>query len=308
MNRFQDRGSIAVLTVIVLTALLGFASLGTDFAVLYAEKSNLQNAVDASALAGSQELPHDPLAAAAAALSNASANGVTLKSVTISPDNREIQVTAEKDVQLYLARILGKESEIVGASAKAGVYLPHTITGVVPLCITDQQFVYGQQYTLKSAPENDSGWFGPLRIDGSGSSIYEQALAYGSTSPVAIGDIIEVEHGNMSGKTERCLAARLASDTRIPRNTFEDHDRDAPQIMYIPVINVVSYSGVSVHQVEVIGFAAFFVEDHTGSGNESFIKGRFLETIVSAGRETASLNSSQGSNDFGLYATKLMMD
>ncbi len=308
MNKNKDKGSIAVLTVLLLTALLGFGSLATDVAILYAEKSNLQNAVDAAALAGSQELPQDPQAAINKATEYASANNTVLGSVIISADNKEIKVTAEKDVPLYLARVLGIESKIVEASATAAILSPTSLTGVVPLSITNQEFVFGQEYTLKSAPENDSGWFGPLRIDGQGSPVYEGALAYGSNSPVAIGDIIEVEPGNMSGPTQSGLATRLSSDTRIPQNTFEDYDRDAPQIMYIPVVEVVSHSGNSVHEVEVVGFAAFFVEDYTGSGNDSFIKGRFLQTLVSSGRDNSSISGTEESTDFGLSVTKLMMD
>lgn len=304
----KDRGSIAILTVLVLTVLLGFGSLATDMAVLYAEKSNLQNAVDASALAGSQELPHNPQAAISKASEYALANDTVLSSVVISADNKEIKVTAEKNVPLYLARILGIESKNVGASARAAILSPNSLVGVVPLSITNQDFSFGEEYTLKSAPENDSGWFGPLRIDGQGSPVYENALAYGSSTPVSIGDIIAVEPGNMSGPTQSGLASRLNSDTRVPQNTFEDHDRDAPQIMYIPVVEVISHSGSSVHEVEVIGFAAFFVEDYSGSGNESFIKGRFLQTLVSSGKENSSLNNTAETNDFGLSVSKLIMD
>ena len=304
----KDKGSIAVLTVLVLTGLLGFGALCTDMAVLYAERSNLQNAVDASALAGSQELPHNPQAAVAAATSYASSNNTTLTSVIISENNKEIRVTTEKDVPLYLARVLGIECRVVQASARAGTYSPSSLQGVVPLGIKNQAFVFGQEYTLKSSPDNESGWFGALRIDGKGSPVYESALAYGSNASVAIGDIIEIESGNMSGPTQSGLATRLNSDTRIPQNTFENHDRDAPQIMYIPVVNVISHSGSSVHEVKVVGFAAFFVEDYTGSGNDCFIKGRFLETLVSSGKESSPLGSPPGTNDFGLYVTKLLMD
>ena len=304
----KDSGSIAVLTVLVLTVLLGFGSLATDMAVLYAEKSNLQNAVDAAALAGSQELPNNPQAAITKASEYASANNTALESVVIIADNREIKVTAEKDVPLYLARILGIDSKIVGASARAGIFTPSSLQGVVPLGIKSEEFVYGQEYTLKSSPENESGWFGPLRIDGQGSPVYESALAYGSNASVSLGDIIEVEPGNMSGPTQSGLEARLSSDIRIPRNTFEDHDRDAPQIMYIPVVEVVSRSGQSVHEVKVVGFAAFFVEDYTGSGNDSFIRGRFLQTLASSGRDNSSSGSTGETTDFGLSVTKLMID
>jgi len=318
MKKKSDLGSIAFLSALILTVLLGFAAISTDMALLYAEKSNLQNAVDASALAGAQELPDEPEQAISTALQYGAENGVTVTIAEVTSDNKEILVSTEKNTSLFLARVLGIDSQIVTASARAAVLPAHTLVGAAPLSITMQDFVYGEEYNLKSgAQDGEHGWYGPLRLDGNGANVYRNALAEGCDVPLTIGQIVEVEHGNMSGPTAQGLEMRLNSDTRIPRNTFADHDRDAPQIIYIPVVEVVSRNGQSIHEVCILGFAAFFVESVSGNGNDSIINGRFLKTIVSAGKEQSFLStlihpeediSTIHNADFGLFATKLLMN
>ncbi len=51
-RRGKQKGSIAVLAALSLTALLGFAALAVDVADLYLVRNELQNAADAAALAG----------------------------------------------------------------------------------------------------------------------------------------------------------------------------------------------------------------------------------------------------------------
>lgn len=311
MNKKKDQGSVLILTILVLTAILGIGALATDMAVLYAEKSRLQNAVDASALAGAQELPDRPGSAYTAAAEYAASNNTVLSTVQITDQNREITVKAQKDVPLYLARFLGIRSKTVSAQARAAVLSARSLRGVAPLSITMRDFVYGQEYTLKNAPpEGESGWYGPVRLDGQGANTYEDALTYGNTTPLSVGQVLEIENGNMSGPTRRGLENRLASDTRVPRNTFENHDSNAPQIVYIPIVEIVSRDSTAIHEVKILGFAAFFIENLTQSGNKCFITGRFLQTIASMGREASPVLPSEQdpTNDYGLYCVKLLMN
>lgn len=307
----KDRGSITILTVIVLTAVLGIGALSTDMALLYAEKSNLQNAVDSAALAAAQELPNHPSTAHAIAVEYAANNDTVLSSVEITNYNKEILVTAEKEVPLFLAKILGFHSSPVSAHARAGVSSARSLTGIVPLSITMQNFVVGQEYTLKNAPpEGVNGWYGPVQLDGNGASSFEDDLANGCSTTLSIGQILQIENGNMSGPTRQGLEARLESDTGISKNTFENHDRDAPEIIYVPIVEIVSSQNSAVQQVKILGFAAFFIENVTHNGNDSLLTGRFLQTIVSLGRETSPLNPPEGDPlyDYGLYTTKLLMN
>jgi hypothetical protein len=58
----RQRGVVAIITAIVLPVLVGFAGLALDLGRLFVEKTELQNATDACALAASRELTCDPTA------------------------------------------------------------------------------------------------------------------------------------------------------------------------------------------------------------------------------------------------------
>ncbi|AFV01333.1 hypothetical protein UNSWDHB_188 [Dehalobacter sp. UNSWDHB] len=307
----NEKGSIAILTAVLLVVLLGFGALCTDMAVLYVEKAKLQNAVDAAALAGAQELPDSPQDAYLTAAEYAANNNVSLPSISISNHNREIEVSASEEHSMFLAKVLGITKGKVGARSKAGVYPVRSIAGAAPLSVTIQDFVYGQEYTLKNAPpEGQTGWYGPVRLDGSGASTYEDALSYGNNTPLSVGQTLQIETGNMSGPTRKGLDTRLASDTRVPGNTFTDHDSNAPEIVFIPIVQVLTRSGESIQEVKILGFAAFFIENVTHNGNDCFITGRFLKTCSTLGKETSSIID-DGNNpvqDYGLYSIKLLMN
>lgn len=163
-----------------------------------------------------------------------------------------------------------------------------------------EDFVYGQKYTLKyGSPELGSGNFGALRLGGSGANNYEYNLKHGYPGELKVGDIVNIEPGNMSGPTRRAIEYRFAQDNRIPPNTFYDHDRDAPQILYVPVVEPYGVSGSHVHSVRILGFAAFFVTGIPGSGNESEIEGYFIRTVKSGG-------GSEGQANYGLTTSRLV--
>jgi hypothetical protein len=74
----RERGAVAIITAIVLPVLIGFAGLALDLGRLFVEKTELQNATDACALAAARELTCDPTAGACAAslLVNAENSGM----------------------------------------------------------------------------------------------------------------------------------------------------------------------------------------------------------------------------------------
>lgn len=314
-NRKRERGSIAVLLALAFTAFAGFAALVTDVGILYAKHTHLQNAVDAAALAGVQELPGDPAQAERIAEEYAEKNGVPTIDVSFSANYTEISVRAQENVPAYLAVIWGVKSTSIAAEAKAMMVPPSALKGVVPLSIEDQPLEYGVEYQLKEGGgEGDHGWYGPLQLSGPGAERYETDLKYGYQGVISVGQVLEVEHGNISGKTARAISYRMSEDEREPKNTFEDYSPDAPEIVYVPVVKILSHQGNSVHEVEVVGFAAFFLEGVEGMGHESVIKGRFIKTIVTQGRASGSVSSLKEAEEkaltedtgYGLYAPKLI--
>ena len=65
--RRRQRGAVAIIAAIALPVLIGFAGLALDGGRLFMQKTELQNAADACALAASRELTCDPAAGACAA-------------------------------------------------------------------------------------------------------------------------------------------------------------------------------------------------------------------------------------------------
>lgn len=335
----QERGSVVILVALGLTFLLGFCALVTDIGLLYAGKSHLQNTVDAAALAGAQELPGNATLAQQVASDIANKNGVPTVSVIFESSDAVIIVKATKHVPTYFAQILGISEGIISVSAKAIMAPPTGISGAVPLSIQEQDFVYGQKYVLKSGGgsgtsswyldddksnsvkrsdqiDGPSGWYGALELSGTGADTFEEDLANGYQGVLHVGQIIDVKHGNMSGPTASGINTRLSRDVRIPENTLEDYDRNAPEIVYIPIVQIISESGNSIQSVKIMGFAAFFLEGVAGNGNNSIVTGWFIRTLVPNNLTSGSLTDLNNtvydmehggsSNDFGLYSPKLV--
>ena len=335
----KERGSVVVLVALSLTTLLGFCAIVTDVGLMYAEKAHLQNSVDAAALAGVQELPSNPTLAEQIAQDYASQNGVSAVTVTFEANNAKISVQATQQVPTYFARIWGITEEQISASAKAMMVPPTELSGAVPLSIQEQDFVYGQKYELKSgggsgtsswylddsmnnaveisgAGSGTPGWYGALELSDTGANTYETDLANGYSGALSVGQILDVKHGNMSGPTADGINTRLSRDTSVPKNTIDNYDRNAPQIVYIPIVRIISESGNSIQEVQIVGFAAFFLEGVAGNGNDSVVTGWFIRALASNGHTSANLSNlltteqdmeNEGaSNDFGLYTPKLV--
>jgi len=127
--------------------------------------------------------------------------------------------------------------------------------------------------------ENGHGWFGALSLGGSGASRYKQNLKNGYQEELKIGMVVDTETGNMSGPTRDGIEDRLARCPHTPRCTVDTFHRDCPMVLYIPVIKAHQTTG-QVKQVEIVGFAAFLVTEAPGNGNDSVVKGYFINTIL----------------------------
>lgn len=87
----EEKGSVMIMVVLALVVLIGFIGLVIDGGSLYLTKSRLQNAADAAALAGAQDLPTAGTAANVA-VTYAGNNG--MKPLTIDITNSGNQYTA----------------------------------------------------------------------------------------------------------------------------------------------------------------------------------------------------------------------
>lgn len=146
----NDRGQVAVLVGIMITGLIGFSALAIDVGSLVADKRDLQNAADAMALAGAQDLPSQTYATSTAR-TWATKNGVTsgeIQSITITQQNLqsqpkqlnpEIAVTLRRHHHTTLARVIGVDSVDLEVTASAIKTSPGGSDRVTPWSVLDKR-------------------------------------------------------------------------------------------------------------------------------------------------------------------------
>ena len=132
-----EKGQMMVLSALVMTALIGFAALSVDTGRIYMTKSNLQNAADAAALAGAQELPDNPTAAINAANQYLTNNGITDEAVnvTVGADNKSITVNVETNLPMALATVVGFNNTDVKADTRVNLGVAASVPWIVPFVI-----------------------------------------------------------------------------------------------------------------------------------------------------------------------------
>jgi hypothetical protein len=294
----EQKGSVAVLTALSMAVLLGFAAVVVDLGVLYLNRSQLINTVDAAALAGVQELPGQSEAALASASSYAQQNakqGDTI-ATALGNGNTELTVSVSRNVNLFFARIFNRNSQTVSATAVAAIRPISSIGGAVPFGVVRQDFDYGVTYTLKEGGgDGYSGNYGGLGLGGTGANTYRYNIKYGYDGKLHVGQWVSTEPGNMSGPTDTGVSYRINQD---PGATFETVAKDSPRIVMIPVLDSLMVEGRS--DVQIVGFAAFFLEGTGGSGQDNYVSGKFMQ-LVAAGDITSSPSA-----DYGLYGATLI--
>ena len=103
----RERGSVTVIVLGAMIAILGMGALVMDGGMLYYERAKHQTAVDGAALAGARALVKDGYTRAIQeAQEVALANGLALGELNITINAGEVTVTSNKEMTLGLARIL----------------------------------------------------------------------------------------------------------------------------------------------------------------------------------------------------------
>ncbi|SET59785.1 Putative Flp pilus-assembly TadE/G-like [Natronincola peptidivorans] len=292
----EEKGSAIILVALGLTVFMGVSAVVLDAGLLYIAKSQLSNGVDAAVLAGAQELPFFPEKAVDAARVYGIANDLREEEINIEvyDNDRILKVSAERNIAFFFARFIGFSDSMVRADAVAQVAPIAGVNGAVPLGIEDFNFQFNEEYTLKvGAGESEEGWFGALALGGSGSKTYEENLTDGYEGIIRVGDVLDVETGNMSNPTKRAIDFRIEKCNHIPYCTAASFHPACPRLLKVPIIQEVGHK-----QVQVMGFAMFLVDEVEGQGTDNFITGRFIKTVSEGEIDFDG-------SDYGLYGVKL---
>lgn len=278
----KEEGIALVLVALAFPVFLVLLGLVVDVGYLYYQRVRLINTVDAAALAGVQELPYSSYEAHQVAREYTLMNHPLVRNLSTQVDDTasQIEVTVQLAAPVFFLRILGIEEVTLSARSKAQVGSISGYNNVVPLGVVQQHFQFGQQYYLKLGTgeegDNQQGNFGAVALGGRGASTYLDNLVNGYRDWVRVGDLIFTETGNMAGPTIQGISTRISQGTSTSFLTATIH---CPRVVIVPIVHTLDVPGRK--EVEVVGFAAFYLEDQI-SGKDTYIVGRFMELALDA--------------------------
>lgn len=282
----RERGSIAILLAVLLTAFMTVGALSIDVGMLYQERRQLQTAVDAAALSGAQALAEGNGAGEADAIARryvADNANVPPDTVSVSfPGADSIRVTADTSRQLFLAKVFGRDTSGVSASATAR-YGPATAVGnlapfLVPLQYVTEHtgpanakaFELGQDRPLEQGQPRPGGpqkgyfWLCDFNAGSGGRPDYADWIIEGYPGEVGIGFVANGE--GVKSSLDAALTARTGEDPKI----------------VIPLYDFTEGGG-SGGVYHVVGFAELYVTGFDLQGSPKSVSGYFTNGTVVAG-------------------------
>ncbi len=115
----DESGAVMVLVALGMVVLIGMMGVVIDGGRGYLERQKMQNALDAAALAGAQELPNTSTATLTA-LEYASLNGLNPDNLVVSfPSSGMIRVECTEDIDMYFLPVFNINQKSVNAFAGA---------------------------------------------------------------------------------------------------------------------------------------------------------------------------------------------
>lgn len=298
----NKQGSSSIMLLVIITVILCIMSLTVDAGLLYMEKGRLQNTLDAAALAAVSAYQEGEERMLEEAVKYAELNGVASEdlSIDISENRRRVTVAVSKSVKLYFARIFSLSDADIQARATAVTGPISATNGIRPFAVEQQEFAYGETYTLKEGGgDGTTGNYGALSLEGGGAKAYKGFLinGYNSSTPLGIGDEVETEPGNMSGPTSDGIQTLLDSDTNDHGEDLSQLEPNCPRLIKIPVVDSMDVEGRSF--VTIVGFAAFFLDDLVKNGGHTEIRGRFVKCLTEGEIDENGVG-------YGLFGIKLV--
>ena len=296
----SNKGVSLVIVAVSLTVLTICAALAVDVGAAAIGRARLSTALDAAALAGAQEFISNRDNTESIVRTYVEKNTNNLKEIntTVDAAARVVQVNGIKTQESYFAKILGIDLFNISVTAAAKVENISSLEGARPLAIVQQNFTYGELYTLKEGGGGgNTGNYAAIAVGGTGSSVYRNNLLGGYDGTIKVGDRIETETGNMAGSTETSINQLVHNCTHSPECTYKYYNRNCSRIIFLPVVDTLNVNGRSY--VEVLGFATFFLEGITDHGGHAEVIGRFI-TYNMEGQTASDIN------DYGTYGIRLV--
>jgi len=285
----KDEGNIVLITAFLFIGLLGMAGLVLDGGLVYMTKSHLQKVANASALSGAQELFNGEAAVEEVVRQTLRYHNEeeNMSNLDIDPEQK-VTVDLTKNVPLTFGQLFGFDEVDVTAHAAAELRTMGRATGAAPLGIDESiPLELYKKYKLKvDSTGVEYGNFGVLALGAPGAKTYEYNLRHGYDEELKVGDILETETGNISGKTRSVIQERVNGCSDDP---YHIQNRDCSRIILIPVYKPYNHTENQLKQVEVKGFAYFYITDPMSTKDTS-ITGMFIKFAGTGFAEENSVN------------------
>jgi hypothetical protein len=272
----SERGQAMVMTVIFVAVMLGMAAVVLDVGSWFLDRRQLQAGVDASALAGAQNLPSDTSGAVGAAQSYASKNGVGSPSISISSRNRSndtVDVSASRISQGFFAKVFNIASVTLHANASATASPLDAVYKALPFGVAadDPDLVCGtacfnQPTTVPIGKVGVPGNFDLISLNG-------------ATTPDDLDPLIRNGYSNLM---------QLGDYSGTPGTKFNSSQiQDAMQsrvgdTIVLPVYDSVSGNGDNT-SYHVVNWVSFTITGFDLSGDSGSLYGSFHRLIQSNG-------------------------
>ncbi|MFZ7945260.1 pilus assembly protein TadG-related protein [Neobacillus sp. 19] len=293
----DEQGNALILGAVTMMFILFMAGLAIDGSLLYMKKSQLQKEANAAVLSGAQELPNteQKVTDTVQTVLNAHKDAASLSKLDITL-GQKVSATLTKPVDLSFARVFGLEQVNVKAHAAAGLAAVGKSVGAAPLGIDESiPLEYLKEYKLKvDSSDSLTGNFGILALGGPGAKTYEENLRVGYQSEIKINDVIDTQTGNIAGKTRDVVNMRVNGCSQPPGDYSL---RDCSRILLVLVYKPYNYGGGQMKQVQVTGFAYFYITSPMNT-NDTSITGVFI-------KRAGSGEYVEGSKDRGAYSIRL---
>lgn len=307
-SRPNQSGQAFVLTVLMITALLGMAALVVDLGSWFRAHRELQATADAAALAGAQELPGSTGNANAFAVQYAHKNtqGLTAVNVTFSSKlepNDTIHVHVKKPAPGFFSKLFGIDSVDEGAKAAAQVGGMQAAKYVAPIVVRDTHPMLtscggpclgpGYETTIPVGDTGAPGAFSMLNLAGGGS---------GTSGASELADWI------VDGYPDELPLGGYYSAPGVKFNAHEIQEglgirmNSPTPVMLFPVYDTLTGQGSNA-EYHIIGWVPFHITAFEVHGTEGSITGYF-DDIIWYG--TLATTSGGGGPSFGARTVQLI--
>jgi hypothetical protein len=294
---------VVVFTAIAMTCMIGFAALSIDVGNLLTARNQLQSATDAAALSGATGLLENQTESTVRAIATAGRNQCMNQPLNLTasdinfPSSNQIMVQAQSPVTLNFAPILGINSANISATAVAELSTIVGTTGLKPWGVPDMNYNPGDIVCIKAgvlgAPGTNPSYFYPIDfppvnrgIPETGASVYRENIMHTSSSFVNVGDIIQVEPGNMVGPTQQGVNYLIDLDPGaywdpgfggnggvVNSSSGPDGTALSPRVVVIPMYDPSQAPNSGRNIITVTRLGAFFVTGFHGKN----LYGVFME-------------------------------